>query len=120
MNNQDNRTGFMQVLDKDNANNPEYNPDGTSSATTENKPEMQISESSDANNVDKADCIQLSFHVVNVPCEEEFYMGVNAKYDAFIISIPKSFIPDELLEVVKNDKSNQWMRRYITNIAIVK
>ena len=30
--------------------------------------------------------MKLSFHVCNTPCAEEYYMGVNATYEAYIVS----------------------------------
>ena len=60
----------------------------------------------------------LSFHVVNVPCNEEFYMGVNADYEAYWVDIPDEYFPKALLDIVK-DKSNNPPRR-ITSIAIHK
>ena len=46
--------------------------------------------------------MELSFHVCNVPCPEEFYMGVNSDYEAYIVEIPDELFPKELLDIMKN------------------
>lgn len=45
--------------------------------------------------------MKLSFHVCNTPCAEEFYMGVNAAYEAYIVDVPDELFPAELLRVLK-------------------
>lgn len=62
------------------------------------------------------DIITLSVHVVTIPCPEEFYMGVNASHEAYIIPISEDSIPKELLKVIKNDVNN----KRIDSIAILK
>lgn len=62
--------------------------------------------------------MKLSFHIANIPSEEEFYMGVNANYDAYFVDIPDEFIPKGVLDAA-NDKS-KFPRRRITSIAIHK
>lgn len=60
----------------------------------------------------------LSFHVVNVPCPEEYYMGVSADYEAHWVDIPDEYFPKALLDIIK-DKSKNPAKR-ITSIAIHK
>lgn len=45
--------------------------------------------------------MKLSFHVCNTPCAEEYYMGVNATYEAYIVDVPDELFPAELLRVLK-------------------
>ena len=60
----------------------------------------------------------LSFHVVNVPCNEEYYMGVSADYQAYWVDIPDEYFPKALLDIVKDNSKNPSRR--ITSIAIHK
>ena len=46
--------------------------------------------------------MKLSFHVCNIPCPEEFYMGVNSNYEAYIVDVPDELFPKELLDVIIN------------------
>lgn len=46
--------------------------------------------------------MKLSFHVCDTPCAEEYYMGVNACYEAYIVDVPDELFPKELLEIMKN------------------
>lgn len=62
------------------------------------------------------DNVTLSFHVCNVPCPEEVMAGVNAKYEAYFVSVPKSLIPDKLLEVITKDSNH----KYISQVALLK
>ena len=62
--------------------------------------------------------MKLSFHVVNVPCPQEYEMGVSADYEAYWVDIPDEYFPKALLNIVK-DKSNNPPKR-ITLIAIHK
>ena len=59
--------------------------------------------------------IDISIHVAEVPCPEEYYMGCINEYRAYNISIPKELIPKEVLEAI--DKNVQNKR--IHSIAIV-
>ena len=45
--------------------------------------------------------MKLSFHICNTPCTEEYYMGVNATYEAYIVDVPDELFPTELLRVLK-------------------
>ena len=45
--------------------------------------------------------MKLSFHICNTPCAEEYYMGVNATYKAYIVDVPDELFPAELLRVLK-------------------
>ena len=58
--------------------------------------------------------INISIHIAEVPCPEEYYMGCINQYRAYNISIPKESIPKEVLEVI--DKNIQNKR--IQSIAI--
>lgn len=58
--------------------------------------------------------INISIHVADVPCPEEYYMGCINQYRAYNISIPKELIPKEVLEAI--DKNVQNKR--IQSIAI--
>jgi len=58
--------------------------------------------------------IEISFHVTNIPCPEEYYMGVNASYNAYSVFIPRDAFPKELLDVIDNGEKN----KAITSIAI--
>lgn len=60
--------------------------------------------------------IQLSFHINNIPCSEEYYMGASVSSDAFIVSVPEANIPERLLNIIKSEHPNQR----IINIAIVR
>ena len=40
--------------------------------------------------------MKLSFHICNTPCAEEYYMGVNATYEAYIVDVPDELFPAEL------------------------
>ena len=74
--------------------------------------------------------MKLSFHICNTPCPEEYYMGVNAAYEAYIVDIPDELFPKELLNVLKdqghligNDKGEVIGRKSfksVTAIAPVK
>ena len=61
------------------------------------------------------DIINISIHIAEVPCPEEYYMGCINQYKAYNISIPKELIPKEVLEAI--DKNVQNKR--IHSIAIV-
>lgn len=67
--------------------------------------------------METSDTIQLSFHVDNVPCSEEYYMGVGPQTDAYIVSIPDNLIPPALLDIIKSNDAN---KKRITGIAIVR
>lgn len=58
--------------------------------------------------------INISIHIAEVPCAEEYYMGCVNQYRAYNISIPKELIPKEVLEAI--DKNVQNKR--IQSIAI--
>lgn len=60
--------------------------------------------------------MKLSIHICNIPCPEEFYMGVNSSYEARIIEVPDENVPNEILGIIKGEIKN----KSITNIAIVK
>lgn len=60
--------------------------------------------------------MKLSIHVCNIPCPEEYYMGVNSSYEAHIIEVPDENISEELRKVINGEIKN----KSITNIAIVK
>lgn len=76
--------------------------------------------------------MKLSFHICNTPCAEEFYMGVNAAYEAYIVDVPDKLFPAELLRVLKEqgvvvkDKIGQveitrkLINKTVTSIAPVK
>ena len=74
--------------------------------------------------------MKLSFHVCNTPCAEEYYMGVNATYEAYIVDVHDELFPAELLRVLKeqdqlirNDKGEVIGRKSfksVTEIAPVK
>ena len=46
------------------------------------------------------DTIDISIHIADVPCPEEYYMGCINQYTAYNISIPKDIIPKEVLEAI--------------------
>lgn len=60
--------------------------------------------------------ITLSVHVCNVPCPEEFYMGVDANHEAHLIAIPMELLPKGLLKILQDENPN----KRITNIALLK
>lgn len=60
------------------------------------------------------DTVDISIHVADVPCPEEYYMGCVNQYKAYNISIPKDIIPKEVLEAI--DPKNGYKR--IQSIAI--
>lgn len=60
--------------------------------------------------------IKLSFHVDNIPCVEEYYMGARIENEAFIISIPENLIPKKLLDTIKGNRASSR----VTNIAIIQ
>ena len=60
--------------------------------------------------------MKLCISICNVPCPEEYYMGVNSSYECKIIDIPDDIIPQNIKSIINNsDKSKR-----ITQIAIVK
>lgn len=60
------------------------------------------------------DTIDISIHIADVPCPEEYYMGCVNQYKAYNISISKDMIPKEVLEAI--DPKNGYKR--IQSIAI--
>ena len=58
--------------------------------------------------------IDISIHIAEVPCPEEYYMGCVNQYKAYNISIPKDIIPKEVLEAINPE--NVYKR--IQSIAI--
>ena len=58
--------------------------------------------------------IDISIHIAEVPCPEEYYMGCINQYKAYIISILKDIIPKEVLEAINS--KNVYKR--IQSIAI--
>ena len=58
--------------------------------------------------------IDISIHIAEVPCPEEYYMGCITQYKAYNISIPKDIIPKEVLEAINS--KNVYKR--IQSIAI--
>lgn len=58
--------------------------------------------------------IDISIHIAEVPCPEEYYMGCINQYKAYNISIPKDIIPKEVLEAINS--KNVYKR--IQSIAI--
>lgn len=60
--------------------------------------------------------VQLSFHVCDLPCQEEIMAGANVKYEAYFVSIPKSLLPQGLLDVITKDDRY----KYISSVAILK
>lgn len=67
--------------------------------------------------METSDTIQLSFHVDNLPCPEEYYMGVGPQTDAYIVSIPENLFPESLLKIIKDNAVN---KKRIIGIAIVR
>ena len=61
-----------------------------------------------------ADIVNISIHIAEVPCPEEYYMGCVNQYKAYNISIPKDIIPKEVLEAINS--KNVYKR--IQSIAI--
>lgn len=59
--------------------------------------------------------IDISIHIAEVPCPEEYYMGCVNQYRAYNISIPKEVIPKEVLEAIDKNVQN----KYIHSIAII-
>ena len=74
------------------------------------KQEKEVEEMKSGGNV------TISLHVAVIPCQEEFYMGVNASHEAYTIGIPNSIIPSDLLAVINGECNN----KVVTNIAIMK
>lgn len=60
------------------------------------------------------DTVDISIHIADVPCPEEYYMGCVNQYKAYNISIPKDIIPKEVLEAI--NPKNVYKR--IQSIAI--
>lgn len=60
------------------------------------------------------DTVDISIHIAEVPCPEEYYMGCINQYKAYNISIPKDMIPKEVLEAINNKNTN----KRIQSIAI--
>lgn len=60
------------------------------------------------------DTVNISIHIADVPCPEEYYMGCVNQYKAYNISIPKDIIPKEVLEAI--NPKNGYKR--IQSIAI--
>ena len=60
------------------------------------------------------DTVNISIHIADVPCPEEYYMGCVNQYKAYNISIPKDIIPKEVLEAINPE--NVYKR--IQSIAI--
>ena len=58
--------------------------------------------------------IDISIHIAEVPCPEEYYMGCINQYKAYNISIPKDIISKEVLEAINS--KNVYKR--IQSIAI--
>lgn len=58
--------------------------------------------------------IDISIHIAEVPCPEEYYMDCINQYKAYNISIPKDIIPKEVLEAINS--KNIYKR--IQSIAI--
>ena len=58
--------------------------------------------------------VDISIHIAEVPCPEEYYMGCVNQYKAYNISIPKDIIPKEVLEAINPE--NVYKR--IQSIAI--
>lgn len=58
--------------------------------------------------------INISIHIAEVPCAEEYYMGCVNQYRAYNISILKELIPKEVLEAIDNNVQN----KRIQSIAI--
>ena len=65
--------------------------------------------------------MKFSFHVCNVPCPEEYYMGVSADYEAYEVDIPDELFPKELLDVLYKRENvvgpNGQLWKRLTNIA---
>lgn len=51
--------------------------------------------------------IDISIHVAEVPCPEEYYMGCVNQYKAYNLSIPKELIPKEVLDAIYNKTGNK-------------
>lgn len=60
------------------------------------------------------DTVDISIHIAEVPCPEEYYMGCINQYKAYNISIPKDIIPKEVLEAINSKNVN----KRIQSIAI--
>lgn len=70
--------------------------------------------------------MKLSFHVCSTPCAEEYYMGVNATYEAYIVDVPDELFPAELLRVLKeqdqlirNDKGEVIGRKSFKSVTTI-
>ena len=61
--------------------------------------------------------MKLSFHVQEIPCAEEYYMGASVTHEAYWIDIPDEYFPKPLLEVVKHRGEKDY-RKSIVNIAV--
>ena len=53
------------------------------------------------------DTVDISIHIAEVPCAEEYYMGCMNQYKAYNISIPKDIIPKEVLEAINPKNENK-------------
>lgn len=62
--------------------------------------------------------MKLSFHVANIPCPEEYYMGVTSHYDAYEVDIPNELFPKGLLDAMNNHGKENPGNRFVCNIAI--
>ena len=60
------------------------------------------------------DTVDISIHIAEVPCPEEYYMGCINQYKAYNIFIPKDIIPKEVLEAINPKNVN----KRIQSIAI--
>lgn len=58
--------------------------------------------------------IDISIHIAEVPCVEEYYLGCVNQYKAYNITIPKELIPKEVLEAISQEHKN----KRIQSIAI--
>lgn len=71
--------------------------------------------------------MKFSFHVQTIPCPEEYYMGVQADFQAYIVDIPDELFPKELLEILERKTEMQpngvktlVVNRTVTSIAPVR
>lgn len=60
--------------------------------------------------------MKISANICNIPCPEEYYMGVKASYEAYDIEIPDENIPSVIKDIVNGKVTNKT----ITNIMIHK
>lgn len=61
--------------------------------------------------------MKLSFHIQDIPCAEEYYMGAQCSFEDYWVEVPDEYFPKELLEILTH-RGEKFYNKQLINIAV--